>query len=68
MSKESDLYSHYKQVIEQNRNTLIAARKVLGSTEYRKAQAYFRTLKSRGQIIERPTLENGYKIVERSEK
>lgn len=68
MSKEKELYNHYKQIIEQNRNTLIAARKVLGSAEYQKAQSYFRTLKIRGKITERPTLENGYRIIERGDE
>lgn len=57
-----ELYEHYKNIIEDNRDILIRARQITGNPEYQKAQSYFRTLKSRGAIKERPTIENGYKI------
>lgn len=59
-------FDTYYAYMESVRPRLIEAEKVIkeikGSYEWKRAFNYFQTLYNRGQIKERPTKENGYRI------
>ena len=64
--KDSATFVKYYQYIESVRPKLIKAEKTVddikNSKEWKTAFGYFQTLYNRGQIEERPTKKNGYRI------
>lgn len=64
--KDTTTYIKYYEYMQTVRPKLITAEKTIddikNSKEWKTAYGYFQTLYNRGQIKERPTKENGYKI------
>ena len=66
MSQNKKNFQKYYDYMQSVTPRLLEAERVVdeikGSPEWKKAFGYFQTLYTRGQLTERPTKKNGYKI------
>lgn len=59
---EIESFAKHQKVIEENRELLIKADRIRKSSEFRSAMHYFFIQAKRGNITEKPSLDNEYTI------
>lgn len=60
---EVESFKKHQKVIEENRDLLLMADEIRKSEEFVKAMHYFNMQARRGNVRERPSLKNKYRIV-----